>query len=152
MSVPKNIRESQSPSRHRGIVFSDFQERVNEVKVLYKSSTRTGTYEVMIRYWPSKFDDEMIRRIASSRTMSQAATAGPGEQEEEDSAELTNQIIITLVKEWDIWDRDESEGGRRIPPEEIVGDLEIPFKSQVIEAIQKDMRPSEQRRQRSDAS
>jgi hypothetical protein len=157
MSVtPRNVKESREPSRQRGFVFSDFQERVNEVKVLYKSSTRNFTYEIMVRYWPGKFDDEMMRRIAGARTMSDAALSidglDPDLAEEQDSASLTNEIITTLVKEWDIWDRPEEDGGRKIPPEEIVTELEIPFKSEVIAAIQKDMRPTEQRRQRSSTS
>lgn len=156
MSVPKNIRTASEPSRRQGVVFSDFQQRVNEVKVTYKSSMRGSAYDVNIWYWPAKFDDDLMRKVIESRTMRQAAVArDAGEFDEEseiDSAQLTNQIIVEVVKEWDIWDRPESEGGRRIPPEEIVAELEIQFKGEVIAAIQRDMTPGEAKRQRSNSS
>lgn len=138
MSVPRNIKESREPQRRKGIVFSDFQERVNHVKVVYKSSSKMPAYEFGVWYWPAKFDDDMARRLDSG-----------GRSQDEDIADVINSVLETIVKEWEIV---YTEGGENIPPVEIMTSLELSLKTAVMRAIQEDLRPGETTRQRSGAS
>lgn len=147
MPTPDNIRETRRPTRQVGINFGNFQERVNRVKVVYKVSKDDPATEVMVWYWPAKFNDETMRMAtAARRTMADGSVS---DIEGQDSIDIINNTIIEVVQQWDIFDGDPDDPkSTRLDPASIVDQLEINFKSEVVEAIYNDMKPGESKRQR----
>lgn len=125
-----------------GINFNEFQERVNSVTVNYKNGK--GSFNVGIRYYPGRFNNEAAQRTRLVRTGDQADDEGYLT-----ATEFVDETLIDMIQEWDMWDGvPGGEGSRRYEPAEIMDKLEIGFKNAVMEAIQKDVNPGEVKRPR----
>ena len=146
---------TKTPSS-RGINFTEFQERTNHVDVKYKDANSGKTYTVGVTYWPARLNDESIRSVVTARSVRDIARGytapssnGDDDEETPDYIEILNVRLIYLIKEWDIFDYDEDGNPtKQYEPEEIVRDLEVNFKSAIMEAITKDTTPGEARKPR----
>lgn len=150
-------RESRQPAAKtpssRGINFAEFQERTNHVDVKYKDANSGKMYTVGVTYWPARLNDESIRSVISARSVRDIqrgyVSSDNGDEDTPDYIEILNVRLIYLIKEWDIFDYDDDGNPtRQYSPEDIVRDLEVNFKTAIMEAITKDTSPGEARKPR----
>lgn len=138
----------------RGINFTEFQERTNRVDVKYKDAASGKMYTVGVTYWPARLNDDSVRSVITARSVRDIARGYVPASEEDDPdapdyIEILNVRLEHIIKEWDIFDYDD-DGNQTKQYEvgEIVRDLEVNFKSAIMEAITKDTNPGEAKRPR----
>lgn len=148
-------RDTRNPRQQppRGINFTQFQDRTNHVDVKYKDANSGKVYTVGVDYWPSKLNDDTLRRVVTARSVRDIARGYVPVQDDDDDSpdviEALNQRLIEIVKSWDVYDYDEDGNiTKQYEPAEIVHQLEVNFKSAVMEAITRDTSPGEAKKPR----